>query len=274
MLKRPISSARNAISSKAVIIVWSCAIFKLFLLLFIFRHADREVVLEHVKSHYREDGTPQQDGKVHHPQQPQMQAAELGPPPPIPIQMPFQIMSNLLNGHSAGTSNVNNRNLITLGGGGSSNQASNQNPSNTHQTLSFNSQNTLLTPASQATVDVNRNNNGMPETNSASNNSNNSLKGSFRCGHCGQISNWKHVIQVYTNRKTTKQINNLCLLAMQFSSLYIFFIFPFCVSPFHVSLLLASETILKKQNKQNKQSKEEEDEVEISITSLYYWLLH
>ena len=108
-------------------------------------------------------------------------------------------MSSLLNGHTAGTANVHNRNLsITLGGGGSvSNQANNSNTSNTHQTLNFNPQNTLLTPTSS--LDVPKINNGMPETNSTTN-SNNSLKGSFRCGHCGQISNWKHVIQVYTNQ--------------------------------------------------------------------------
>ncbi|KAG5674665.1 hypothetical protein PVAND_004618 [Polypedilum vanderplanki] len=170
-----------------------------------FKHAVREIVLEHVKTHYREDGTPQTDGKQQTSQSQQAAVSsgiELGPPPPIQIQTPFQIMSNLLNGHTAGTSNVHNRNLITLGGGGSSNQASNQNPSNTHQTLNFNSQNTLLTPASQTNVvDVTRNNNGMPETNSANNNSNNSFKGSFRCGHCGQVSNWKHVIQRHCRLK-------------------------------------------------------------------------
>ncbi|XP_070492674.1 zinc finger protein Xfin isoform X2 [Chironomus tepperi] len=167
-----------------------------------FKHGDREVVLEHVKTHYRDDGTPQ-DRTVATQQSQQIQqssnSTELAPPPPIPIQMPFQIMSNLLNGHTSGTSNVHNRNLITLGGGGNTNQASNQNPSNTHQTLNFNSQNTLLTPAS-STNDVNRNNNGMPETNSTNSN-NNSLKGSFRCGHCGQISNWKHVIQRHCRLK-------------------------------------------------------------------------
>jgi hypothetical protein len=161
-----------------------------------FRHADREVVLEHVKTHYREDGSPQEVAKQQK-QSPDQQAGttthELGPPPPLPIQMPFQIMSNLLNGHTAGTANVHNRNIsITLGGG--SNASSNSKASNTHQTLNFNSQNTLLTPA--LALDVAKNNNGMPETNSTTN-SNNSLKGSFRCGHCGQISNWKHVIQVY-----------------------------------------------------------------------------
>lgn len=146
-------------------------------------------MLEHVKSHYRDDGTPQE--------KPAGSGMELAPPPPLPIQMPFQIMNNLLNGH-AGTStsstNVHNRNLLTLGGGVNQLQASNSNASSSHQTLNFNSQNTLTTPSSSH--DVGKNNNGMPETNSTSS----SLKGSFRCGHCGQISNWKHVIQVYTNR--------------------------------------------------------------------------
>lgn len=158
-----------------------------------FRHADREVVLEHVKSHYRDDGTPQE--------KPPSSGMELAaPPPPLPIQMPFQIMNNLLNGHagtSTTTANVHNRNLLTLGGGANQMQASNSNQaSSTHQTiqtLNFNSQNTLTTP--QSSHDVGKNNNGMPETNST----NSSLKGSFRCGHCGQISNWKHVIQVFTN---------------------------------------------------------------------------
>jgi hypothetical protein len=160
--------------------------------IFAFRHADREVVLEHVKTHYRDDGTPQDKTPV------QQSSQELAPPP-IPIQMPFQIMSNLLNGH-AGTSNVHNRNLITLGGGGI---VVNSNQNATTNTLNFtNSQNTttLLTPVvSTSSHDVAKNNNnGMPDTNSAnSNNNNNSLKGSFRCGHCGQISNWKHVIQVF-----------------------------------------------------------------------------
>lgn len=155
-------------------------------------------MLEHVKTHYRDDGSPQEMTKQQQ-QQPSnaVHTLELGPPPPVPIQMPFQIMSSLLNGHTAGTANVHNRNLsITLGGGGVSNQANNSNASNTHQTLNFNPQNTLLTPTSA--LDVPKINNGMPETNSATNN--NSLKGSFRCGHCGQISNWKHVIQVYTNQ--------------------------------------------------------------------------
>lgn len=164
------------------------------------------MVLEHVKTHYRDDGSPQEANKQQQQQQSQQSQAihtlELGPPPPVPIQMPFQIMSSLLNGHTAGTANVHNRNLsITLGGGSGGvvgNQANNQNASNTHQTLNFNPQNTLLTPASA--LDVSKINNGMPETNSANTNSNNSLKGSFRCGHCGQISNWKHVIQVYTNQ--------------------------------------------------------------------------
>ena len=141
-----------------------------------------------MKSHYRDDGTPQEKQSN--------TGMELAPPPPLPIQMPFQIMNTLLNGH-AGTSsstNVHNRNLLTsLGGGVNQLQASNSNATSTHQTLNFNSQNTLTTPS--ASHEVGKNNNGMPETNSSS-----SLKGSFRCGHCGQISNWKHVIQVYTNR--------------------------------------------------------------------------
>jgi hypothetical protein len=166
----------------------------------LFRHADREVVLEHVKSHYRDDGTPQEK---------QSSAGMELAPPPLPLQMPFQIMNNLLNGHagtSSSSTNVHNRNLLTtLGGGASQLQASNSNASSTHQTLNFNSQNTLTTPSTSH--DVGKSNNGMTETNSSS-----SLKGSFRCGHCGQISNWKHVIQVYTNRisppnKKTKNQN-------------------------------------------------------------------
>lgn len=158
-----------------------------------FRHADREVVLEHVKSHYRDDGTPQEKQSI--------AGMELAPPPPLPIQMPFQIMNNLLNGHAGTSSSTNalNRNLLTtLGGGASQLQASNSNASSTHQTLNFNSQNTLTTPSTSH--DVGKSNNGMTETNSTS-----SLKGSFRCGHCGQISNWKHVIQVYTNRFPQRQ---------------------------------------------------------------------
>jgi len=139
--------------------------------------------LEHVKTHYRDDGSVAVE-KQH------TTSMELGPPPPLPIQMPFQIMNNLLNGHTAGTSaNVHNQNLITLGGGVNQLQASNQtNPT----TLSFNSQNTSLMPTTSSHHDVGKNN-GMPETHLTNNNS---LKGSFRCGHCGQISNWKHVIQV------------------------------------------------------------------------------
>lgn len=164
------------------------------------RHADREVVLEHVKSHYRDDGTPQEK------QQSSTGMELAAPPPPLPIQMPFQIMNNLLNGHagtSSTTTNVHNRNLLTLGGGVNQLQASNSNQaSSTHQTLNFNSQNTLTTPSSSH--DVGKNNNGMPETNSATS----SLKGSFRCGHCGQISNWKHVIQVFTNRSAPQTNEN------------------------------------------------------------------
>ena len=110
-------------------------------------------------------------------------------PPPLPIQMPFQIMNNLLNGHAGTSSTIVHKNLLTsLGGGANQLQASNSNASSTHQTLNFNSQNTLTTPSTSH--DVGKSNNGT-ETNSTS-----SLKGSFRCGHCGQISNWKHVIQV------------------------------------------------------------------------------
>ena len=160
-----------------------------------------------MKSHYRDDGTPQE-------KQPSAAMELAAPPPPLPIQMPFQIMNNLLNGHagtSSTTTNVN-RNLLTLGSGGgvvNQMQASNSNQSSsTHQTLNFNSQNTLTTPSSSS-HDVGKNNNGMPETNST----NSSLKGSFRCGHCGQISNWKHVIQVFTNsyllkKKNPKKINS------------------------------------------------------------------
>lgn len=166
---------------------------KTFKFCLLFRHADRDVVLEHVKSHYRDDGTPQENKQA-------PSNMELGPPP-LPIQMPFQIMNNLLNGHTTGTSaNVHNPNLITLsGGGGGINQmqSSNINSSTTHQTLNFNPTNTLTLSSTSSSHDVGKNNNGMPETNSA----NSSLKGSFRCGHCGQISNWKHVIQVYTNNK-------------------------------------------------------------------------
>lgn len=177
------------------------------------------MVLEHVKTHYSDDGTPQEAPKQMH----ALNSLDLGPPPPLPIQMPFQIMSNLLNGHSAGTSNVHNRNLsITLGGGGS-NQASNPNASNTHQTLNFSTQNTLLTSASA--LDVAKNNNGMPETNSP-NNSNNSVKGSFRCGHCGQISNWKHVIQVFTNK--SKLSLSLCSSLIPSASFYIPFYVHLC----------------------------------------------
>lgn len=146
-----------------------------------------------MKSHYRDDGTPQEKQSNC--------GMELAPPPPLPIQMPFQIMNNLLNGHagtSSSTANVHNRNLLTLGGGANQLQASNSNSSSTHPTLNFNSQNTLTTPLSSH--EVGKNNNGMQETNST----NSSLKGSFRCGHCGQISNWKHVIQVYTNRSPSQ----------------------------------------------------------------------
>lgn len=136
------------------------------------------MVLEHVKSHYREEGLPQdkQAGEV---------AATV---PTIPIQMPFQIMNNLLNGHSnTGTSKtstqVHNQNLLTIGGG----QGQLQVYSN--QTPNYNSQNTLTTSTIH---DVAKNNN-IPGTNSTA------LKGSFSCGICGQVSNWKHVIQVFTN---------------------------------------------------------------------------
>lgn len=195
MQRRRTSSARNATSSECDAI---CRRENFIMnLKSIFRHADREVVLEHVKSHYRDDGTPQDK-----------QSMELAaPPPPLPVQMPFQIMNTLLNGH-AGTSsstNVHNRNLLTLGGGGGVNQlqASNSNASSasSHTTLNFNSQNTLTAAASSLSHDAGKSNNGMPETNSTGS----SLKGSFRCGHCGQISNWKHVIQVYTNRFLPKK---------------------------------------------------------------------
>ncbi|CRK86570.1 CLUMA_CG000143, isoform A [Clunio marinus] len=159
-----------------------------------FKHPDREVVLEHVKTHYREDGTPQE--------KPSNTGMELAaPPPPLPIQMPFQIMNNLLNGH-AGTStstNVHNRNLLTIGGGVNQTQASNSNASSSQQTLNFNSQNTLsVIPTSLSSHDGGKSNNGMPETTSTNTSS---LKGSFRCGHCGQISNWKHVIQRHCRLK-------------------------------------------------------------------------
>jgi hypothetical protein len=181
----------------------------------IFRHADREVVLEHVKSHYRDDGTPQEKQSS----SPSTNSAMDLAPPPLPIQMPFQIMNNLLNGH-AGTSstsnstssststNVHNRNFLTTLGGGVVNQQTMQAPSNsiTSTSLNFNSQNTLTTPTTSTDV-VNKNNNGLQE------NSTSSLKGSFRCGHCGQISNWKHVIQVFTNNYKINNIHNLYLLS-------------------------------------------------------------
>jgi hypothetical protein len=129
---------------------------------------------------------------------------DLAPPPPMPIQMPFQIMNNFLNAH-AGTSsspNVHNRNLLTIGGGQL--QASNSNDSSTHQTLNFDSQNTLTSNA-KSSLDVGKSNNGMLGTNATGSSS--SLKGSFRCGHCGQISNWKHVIQVYTNSLPKAETN-------------------------------------------------------------------
>lgn len=169
-----------------------------------FRHADREVVLEHVKSHYRDDGTPQEKQATSG-NSSQMDLA----PPPLPIQMPFQIMNNLLNGHgiatstpnttsSSSTTNVHNRNLLTTLGGGVVNQmqaTSNSNATTSQlQTLNFNPQNTLTTPTTSTDVGI-KNNNGLQDMNSSSS----SLKGSFRCGHCGQISNWKHVIQVFTN---------------------------------------------------------------------------
>lgn len=192
-----------------------CVNFKLTIFIPIFRHADREVVLEHVKSHYRDDGTPQErqqsaanNNNTHATStSSQMDLA----PPPLPIQMPFQIMNNLLNGHgiatstnttsnSSSTTNVHNRNnLLTTLGGGVVNQmqaTSNSNATTSQlQTLNFNPQNTLTTPTT-STLDVGiKNNNGLQDMNSSSS----SLKGSFRCGHCGQISNWKHVIQVFTN---------------------------------------------------------------------------
>lgn len=175
-----------------------------------FRHADREVVLEHVKSHYRDDGTPQEkqatsSSNMSGGNNSQMDLA----PPPLPIQMPFQIMNNLLNGHgtsstsnttsSSSTANVHNRNLLTTLGGGVVNQmqaTSNSNATTSLQTLNFNPQNTLTTPTTSTDVGI-KNNNGLTDMNSSSS----SLKGSFRCGHCGQISNWKHVIQVFTNNR-------------------------------------------------------------------------
>ena len=110
-------------------------------------------------------------------------------------------MNNLLNGHAGTSSTTVHKNLLTsLGGGANQLQASNSNASSTHQTLNFNSQNTLTTPSTSH--DVGKSNNGT-ETNSTS-----SLKGSFRCGHCGQISNWKHVIQVQLTDFPPRQ--NIC----------------------------------------------------------------
>lgn len=156
--------------------------------------------MEHVKSHYRDDGTPQEKQSLN------MMGGNSSQidlaPPPLPIQMPFGIMNNLLNGHgittstsnttsSSSTTNVHNRNLLTTLGGGVVNQmqaTSNSNATTSLQTLNFNPQNTLTTPTTS--TDVGMKNNGLQNMNSSSN----SLKGSFRCGHCAQNSSWYKIL--------------------------------------------------------------------------------
>ena len=166
---------------------------------------------------------------------------------------------------SSTATNNHNTNHITLGvgagnGGGTINTSQSQSKLITHtllpqSTLNFNSHaiintNNLINSTNNNNINNNNSNNitiqalqqssvtpssshdgsskhinGMMMTDS---NSASSMKGSFRCGHCGQISNWKHVIQVFTNK--TNQIKSKIIVCPTLLSLS--FLFPFELSLF------------------------------------------
>jgi hypothetical protein len=163
-------------------------------LLFVFyRDSNRDVVLEHVKTHYRDNGSEQQEPAM----------VELSPPPP---PLPFALntafnqylstvansnndsASNILSGNNSLTSQTHN--IINLSNPGNMAAVSNQTATASTSTSVV----TAVTPnqinQNQTTTNVVLERNGMTDQGS---------KGSFKCGHCGQVSNWKHVIQVFTN---------------------------------------------------------------------------
>lgn len=145
--KRHILSAKSVISSKFLVLNFSP---KFLIKLINFRHPERDVVLEHVKSHYRDVNA----------QEPSQAPSDLSAPPTPVVQMPFAINAAI-------------NNLLSV----------NDQPSQASSTaLNLSNSNSRLNPI---VFDQHNGMDGVSPT-----------KGCFKCGHCGQISNWKHVIQV------------------------------------------------------------------------------
>lgn len=142
----------------------------------LFRHSDRDVVLEHVKGHY-EDGD-------------QSTSVDVNVPSPLPFTMNTAI-SQYLSSVSNNSNNISGNNPSQV-------------PSTQSFSLSMNLSNTgnmvISNPtASNAVVTAPINSTGTNATSILEKTTEQGSKGSFKCGHCGQVSNWKHVIQVFTN---------------------------------------------------------------------------
>lgn len=187
-----------------------------FCILFCFacncRHTNRDVVLQHVKGHYKEANIPSDD------QQQQHQAANI---PGLSIANANEFNNNVyVNGivnaaklliqQHPQLSQQNDQTIPQI-----RIQALNQLSGNSsHIFLAEAKQQPPLTipsitpnttsPSSILPTSINQNitttnDNGEMDEASSGINSVNGLRGTapYRCGHCHQVSNWKHVIQVF-----------------------------------------------------------------------------
>lgn len=152
-----------------------------------FRDADREVVLNHVKGHY-EDGD--------------QSTSEVNVPSPLPFTMNTAI-SQYLSSVSNNSNNISGNNTSQVPSTQSYSISMNlSNPGN--MVISNNS------TASNAVVSAPINTTGTNTTASIlEKTTEQGSKGSFKCGHCGQVSNWKHVIQVLLTNISNNKLSEI-----------------------------------------------------------------
>lgn len=189
--------------------------------LFFFRHPSRDIVLEHVKQHYRDAGIPIDDittdtsSQATPPMDMTTQKSSLYNLLSLPESITYRPHTSTTTtaGASAATCGVEHKihdltvTKITSGDQRIWRTIQSQPPSIT------------LTPTTPTVINTAASNDHgeMDEASSGvSSVSGWRCPAPYRCGHCHQVSNWKHVIQVFTNIKFITSTKNgfvcLCLI--------------------------------------------------------------
>lgn len=161
--------------------------------LFISRHANRDVVLAHVKGHYQDAGISLED-KINPIVQPPSSSSS-------PSLIPATIISHTSPDKTANLYGfLSAMSCLQLPNAASSANSNIKNHNNILQNFQQLSQQTQNEIEQQTIVQSpTTNENGEMDEASSRGTSVSAWRcpAPYRCGHCHQVSNWKHVIQVY-----------------------------------------------------------------------------